>query len=61
MTEKKSDKLFNIAPLTAKMLTGEPNLYAWARKWFILNTLATLAGAVTGLAALIIAIIALTS
>ena len=29
--------------------------------WFILNTLATLAGAVTGLAALVIAVIALTS
>ncbi len=37
------------------------SLYSWARKWFILNTLATLAGAVTGLAALVIAVIALTS
>ena len=39
----------------------DSNLYAWARKWFIINTLATLAGAVTGLAALVIAVIALTS
>ena len=37
------------------------NLYTWARKWFIINTMATLAGAVTGLAALVIAVIALTS
>ena len=37
------------------------SLYAWARKWFIINTMATLAGALTGLAALVIAIIALTS
>ncbi len=33
----------------------------WFRKWFILNTSATIAGAVTGLAALVIAVIALTS
>jgi len=39
----------------------QDNLYAWAKKWFILNTLATLAGALTGLAALVIAVIALTS
>ncbi len=34
---------------------------AWSRKWVVLNTAATLAGAVTGLVALIVAVIALTS
>ena len=36
--------------------------YAWSRKWVILNTCATIAGAGTGLAALVVlAIVALTS
>ena len=34
---------------------------AWSRKWVILNTGATIAGAFTGLVALIVAVIALTS
>ncbi len=34
---------------------------AWSRRWVATNTLATIAGAVTGLAALVIAVIALTS
>ncbi len=36
--------------------------FAWTRKWVIMNTLATVAGAGSGLAALIVlAIVALTS
>ncbi len=36
--------------------------FAWTRKWVVLNTLATVAGAGSGLAALIVlAIVALTS
>ena len=35
--------------------------FAWSRKWVILNTLATIAGAVTGLAALLVAVVALTN
>lgn len=35
--------------------------YAWSRKWVILNTMATIAGAVTGLVALVVAVVALTS
>ena len=34
---------------------------AWTRTWVVLNTAATLAGAFTGLVALIVAVIALTS
>ena len=35
--------------------------YPWSRKWVILNTAATIAGAFTGLVALVVAVIALTS
>ena len=34
---------------------------AWTRKWVILNTLGTIFGAVTGLVALVVAVVALTS
>jgi hypothetical protein len=34
---------------------------AWSRKWVLINSLATIAGAGTGLVALIVAVIALTS
>jgi hypothetical protein len=39
----------------------EDNKPAWSRGWVILNTLATIAAAATGLVALIVAVIALTS
>jgi len=39
----------------------EDNKPAWSRTWVIVNTAATIAGAVTGLVALVIAVIALTS
>ena len=34
---------------------------AWTRKWVIINTFATIGAAVTGLVALVVAVIALTS
>ena len=39
----------------------EENKPAWSRKWVVLNTAATIAAAVTGLVALVVAVIALTS
>ena len=39
----------------------EDHRCGWTRGWAILNTLATVAAAGTGLAALVIAVIALTS
>ncbi|MDP2325092.1 MAG: hypothetical protein Q8N51_13830 [Gammaproteobacteria bacterium] len=39
----------------------EEHKVAWTHGWVILNTLATIAGAVTGLVALVIAVVALTS
>ncbi len=44
-----------------KRMTEENTHDPWFRRWFILNTMATIAGALTGLVALIIAVIALTS
>ena len=42
------------------MPSEEPK-YAWSRGWVVANTLATIAGAVTGLVALVVALVALTS
>ena len=35
--------------------------YAWSRKWVVINTLGTLLGALTGIVALVVAVIALTN
>ena len=53
-------EVFHLPPLQEETLTEDPE-YAWSRKWVILNTMATIAGAFTGLVALVIAVIALTS
>ncbi len=55
----KSPDMFHLPP-EAEEILGDPES-AWTRKWVILNTLATLGGAVTGIVALIVAVIALTS
>ena len=61
MTEDhKAGKLYSIGPLTTEMLAQDPE-YAWSPMWVKLNTLATLFAAFTGLVALVIAVIALTS
>ncbi len=39
-------------------MTSEHNI-AWIKRWFILNTMGTLASAVTGLAAVVVAAVAL--
>ena len=50
------------APEGYELFAFEPEEHdAWSRKWVILNTAATIAGAATGLVALVIAVIALTS
>ena len=54
------DDMFHLPPLPKEELV-EDTEYAWSRKWVIINTLATIAGAFTGLVALVIAVIALTS
>ena len=60
MTEDQTDVVFHLPPLPKDEL-AEDTEYAWSRQLVILNTLATIAGAFTGLAALVIAVIALTS
>ena len=52
--------MFHLPPLPEEELVGDTE-YAWSRQLVILNTLATIAGAFTGLAALVIAVIALTN
>ena len=53
--------VFHLPP-APETLPDEPGPeYAWSRKWVIINTLGTLLGAVTGIVALVIAVIALTS
>lgn len=39
----------------------EDHREAWSRKWVVINTAATIAGAFTGLVALVVAVVALTS
>ena len=60
MTKKETGEVFHPPPLAEETLDEDPE-YAWSRKWVILNTAATGVGAVFGLAALVIAVIALTS
>lgn len=60
MPEDNTSNVFHLAPGSAETLTEEPE-YAWTKGWVIANTLATAAGAVTGLVALVVAVIALTS
>ena len=61
MTEDEPRDAFHLPPLP-ETLPEEPNPeYAWSRTWVIINTIATIAGACTGLVALVIAVIALTS
>ncbi len=59
MTKKENGEVFHLPPLQEEILVEDPE-YAWSRKWVILNTAATIAGAFTGLVALIVAVIALT-
>lgn len=47
-------------PYWVGLETKDPE-YAWSRTWVIINTAATIGGSVTGLVALVIAVIALTS
>ena len=51
--------IFHLPPLPD--VAPEESNYAWSRGWVIANTLATGVGAVTGLVALVVAVIALTS
>ena len=60
MTKDENSAVFHLPPLPEEELVGDTE-YAWSRKWVIINTLATIAGAFTGLVALIVAVIALTS
>ncbi len=56
--ETKTD-VFHLPPLP-EVLPEEPE-YAWSRKWVIINTGATIGGALTGIVALVVAVVALTS
>ena len=60
MTKDDTSPVFHLPPLPEDE-PAEDTEYAWSRKWVIINTLATIAGAFTGLVALIVAVIALTS
>ena len=52
--------VFHLPP--PEVLPAEPETeYAWSRKWVIINTLGTLLGALTGIVALVVAVVALTS
>jgi len=59
MPEDDTSGVFHLPPLPETL--PEENTYAWSRGWVIANTLATGVGAVTGLVALVVAVIALTS
>ena len=59
--ESKPEKLYNLAPITAQMLTEDRYKDAWSPMWVRLNTIATVLAAFTSLVALVVAVIALTS
>ncbi|KKM99735.1 hypothetical protein LCGC14_1144830 [marine sediment metagenome] len=60
MTEDNTREVFCLPPLAPETLM-EDNESAWTRKWVIANTIATLFGSLTGVVALVVAVIALTS
>ena len=60
MPENESGVVFHLPPLP-EVLEETSHEYAWSRKWVIINTLGTLLGAMTGIVALVVAVVALTS
>ena len=60
MPEDNTREVFCLPPLPPETQVEE-NESAWTRKWVIINSLATMFGAMTGLVALVVAVIALTS
>ena len=60
MPEDNTREVFCLPPLAPETLTEDPE-YAWSRKWVIINTMGTLLGALTGIVALVVAVIALTN